>query len=223
MEDTKNFGIFNSFHLKVLAMLIMVIDHVGAILFPQYLVLRVIGRLAFPIFAFLLVVGFHYTRNVWNYMLRLLIFAFATEIIFDLAFRDTMLEFSHQNVFFTLALGIFMLILFERNYGWPVKLASAVICMLIADLICCDYRSAGLILILCIHLAFKRPAWMRALSILAGNAAIAFPIFGIQLYGGLAAIPVALYNGRQGPKMKYFFYIFYPLHLLILYILKKLI
>ncbi|MGL6197713.1 MAG: TraX family protein [Lachnospiraceae bacterium] len=221
MERTWKFCILNSFHIKVLAIVLMVIDHVGAILLPQYRILRIIGRLSFPLFAFLLVVGFHYTRDVWRYFLRLLIFGLLSEVIYDLAFRGTWLEFSQQNIFFTLALGVLMLIVFEKSFGWLAMIMGAVICMLAADLICCDYRSGGLILILFIHLTFGQPAWSRALSVIAGNAVVAFPTFGIQVYGGLAAIPVALYNGKEGPKMKYFFYLFYPLHLLILYLIKR--
>jgi len=223
VKITGKLSILDSFQLKIIAMLLMVTDHIGAILFPEYRLLRVIGRLAFPIFAFLLVVGFHHTRDVWKYLLRLAIFAVVTEVIFDMAFFGKVLDFSHQNVFFTLALGILMLILFEKSFGWPVKLTTAVICMLAADLIRCDYSSGGLILILCIHLAYKRSVWLRALSVVAGNMVIALPALGIQLYGCLAAVPIALYNGREGRKMKYFFYVFYPLHLLILFILKKLI
>lgn len=213
----------NSFQLKIMAMLFMVIDHTGAILFPEVRILRMLGRLSFPIFAFLLVVGFHFTRDVWKYAKRLLVFAVISELIFDFAFKGKLIDLSHQNVFFTLTLGIVMLIIFEQSFGWFSKCMSAVLCMLVADLIQCDYRSGGLILILFIHLAYQKSAKMRGMSVIAGNLAVAFPTMGIQLYGCLSAIPIMLYNGEEGPKMKYFFYIFYPLHLLILILVHHLI
>ena len=97
----------NSFQLKWIAVITMIIDHTGAVLFPDDMVFRYIGRIAFPIFCFLLVEGFFHTRDVRKYMLRLGLFALISEIPYDLAFRDTVLEFEHQNVFFALLLGVF--------------------------------------------------------------------------------------------------------------------
>lgn len=216
-------GILNSFQLKVLAIVLMVIDHIGAILLPQYRILRIIGRLAFPIFCFLLVEGFYHTRNVQKYMIRLFLFALGTEVIYDLAFRQTWLEFTHQNVFFTLALGVVMMLMIEKSSGIVPKAASAIIWMLIADLIRCDYSSGGLVMILIFYLLHNRNSWIKMLGTAAGNLVLSFPYMGIQLYGALAAIPIGLYNGQEGRKMKYFFYVFYPLHLLILLLIKRLL
>ena len=101
----------DSFQLKWIAIITMLIDHVGAIFFPGNLVFRYVGRIAFPIFCFQLVEGFFHTRNIEKYMLRLGIFAIISEIPYDLAFRGNILDFEHQNVFFTLFLGILMLYL----------------------------------------------------------------------------------------------------------------
>lgn len=99
----------NSFQLKCIAVITMIIDHTGAVLFPDNMTLRYIGRIAFPIFCFLLVEGFFHTRDVRKYMLRLGMFAVISEIPYDLAFRDTVIEFEHQNVFFTLFIGVVMM------------------------------------------------------------------------------------------------------------------
>ena len=90
----------NSFQLKCIAVLTMIIDHTGAVLFPGDLVFRYIGRISFPVFCFLLVEGFSHTRDMRKYMLRLGVFAVISEIPYDLAFRDTVLEFGHQKCIF---------------------------------------------------------------------------------------------------------------------------
>ena len=95
----------NSFQLKCIAIVTMLIDHIGAIIFPTQMGFRIIGRFSFPIFCFLLVEGFHHTKDVKKYMIRLGIFALISEIPYDLAFRNVFLEFERQNVFFTLLLG----------------------------------------------------------------------------------------------------------------------
>lgn len=92
--------------LKWIAVLTMVIDHVGAILFPDQIWMRVIGRVAFPIYAYCLAEGFRYTSDYRRYLGRLALFAILSEIPFDLAFYGVPFSFAHQNVFFTLTLGL---------------------------------------------------------------------------------------------------------------------
>ena len=103
--DRKQQGLFNNFTLKMIAIISMLTDHVGCILFPDELIFRAIGRIAFPIFCFLVVEGFFHTRNTWNYLMRLCIFAILSEIPFDLAFFGKVFYLQKQNVFMTLALG----------------------------------------------------------------------------------------------------------------------
>ena len=115
LEDRKvPFGL-SSFALKCIALITMIIDHVGAILYPEARVLRIIGRIAFPIYAFLVAEGFYHTKNVKKYMLRLLLFALVSEIPFDLALTGQILEFGHQNVFFTLFAGLLLMELYSRQ------------------------------------------------------------------------------------------------------------
>ncbi|MBQ2453108.1 MAG: hypothetical protein II497_01520, partial [Lachnospiraceae bacterium] len=92
--------------LKLIAVVSMLIDHTGDVLFPGQLWLRYIGRLAFPIYCFLIVEGFIHTRNVMKYMARLLVFGIVSEIPFDLAFFGEISYPGYQNVFWTLLLGL---------------------------------------------------------------------------------------------------------------------
>lgn len=206
-----------------------------------YYILRGIGRLGFPIFCFLLVEGFLHTRSRWKYLLRLFLFALISEIPFDLAFQETWksmgdpaarfwtrigLEFGDQNVFFTLSLGLLAVILWDlltkgREENCPAwRGLAAIVCALAlgtaAHYMETDYGGMGVALILVMYLQHDRP-WSR--DLLAGGVLAAMIPFGshwIELFGALAFPFFHLYNGKRGRQMKYFFYIFYPAHLLLL-------
>ncbi len=209
----------NNFTLKMIAIVAMAIDHTGAVLFPQYLVLRIIGRLAFPIFAFTLVEGFLHTRDVMKYMMRLGLLALISEIPFDLAFFEVPLEFGHQNVFFTMFLGIVMLYLYLKNVSKWRQFLVVLGMFLLADLLRTDYNSAGLLMIF-FYYQFRTSTPLK----LAGMALVnIFYMGGLQAYACLSAVPIAMYNGERGPKCKWFFYWFYPVHLLVLYFICLLI
>ena len=202
-----------TFQLKCIAIISMAVDHTGAILFPEKIVLRYIGRLAFPIFCFLLVEGFFHTRDIYRYMKRILIFAFISEIPYDLAFRGTVLEFEHQNVFFTLFFGVLLMYVLGRAGEWPEKVMEVLIVMWVTVALHTDYSYKGILLIVLFYLLRNR-RWLRTVAGVAWNF---IWNSSVQGYGALAMIPIAFYSGERGRSMKYFFYVFYPLHLLILY------
>lgn len=202
-----------SFQLKWIAIITMVIDHTGAVLFPENMIFRYIGRIAFPIFCFLLVEGFFHTRDIRKYMLRLGIFALISEIPYDLAFRGVVLEFGHQNVFFTLLIGVALMYALEKSGGWPVKIIEILLAMWFSVSLCTDYSYKGILLITVYYLLRNR----KREKIVIGALWNIIWNNSIQAFGVLASVPIALYNGKKGPGMKYFFYIFYPAHLLILY------
>ena len=202
----------NSFQLKCIAVLTMIIDHTGAVLFPGDLVFRYIGRISFPIFCFLLVEGFSHTRDMRKYMLRLGVFAVISEIPYDLAFRDTVLEFGHQNVFFSLFIGVVMMYALEKNAEWPIKVTEVLLAMWVAVFLRTDYGFKGILLI-SIYYFLRRYRWRKHVAGAVWNL-----LWNqIQRYGVFATVFLVLYNGEKGPSMKYFFYLFYPLHLLVLY------
>ena len=144
---------------------------------------------------------------------RLGVFALISEIPYDLAFRGGPLEYAHQNVFFTLLIGIGMVVLLERNREWPVKAVILLLAMWLAVLIRSDYNFRGVLLIFVFYI-FHESRW---LAVTAGGFWNFLYQGVIQKYGVLSVLPLALYNGERGRKMKYFFYIFYPAHLLLLY------
>lgn len=213
MNQRWNIQCLDSFQLKCIAIVSMALDHTGAVLYPSQIWLRCLGRIAFPIFCFLIVEGFFHTHDVRRYMGRLGVFALISEIPYDLAFRGVPLEYDHQNVFFTLLIGIGMMVLLERNREWPVKAVILLLAMWLAVLIRSDYNFRGVLLIFVFYI-FHESRW---LAVTAGGLWNFLYQGVIQKYGVLSVLPLALYNGERGRKMKYFFYIFYPAHLLLLY------
>lgn len=233
--------------LKLIAIVTMFIDHTGVALVENGIykfqnptlmqqilaategarwsmvdiLLRTVGRLAFPIFCFLLVEGFLHTRDVKKYGARLLAFAFISEVPFDLAVFGKWFYPQYQNVYFTLFLGLCVLEGYRRAGGRPVRQALAVLAgCLAAVVIRCDYDVVGIIMILFFYI-YHDNRFLKALF--GGGLAVAESLscFGAAV---LAFIPIHLYNGRRGERnLKYFFYCFYPAHLLFLYLLRLII
>lgn len=207
--------------LKRIAVLTMVIDHVGAILFPDQIWMRVIGRVAFPVYAYCLAEGFRYTSDYRRYLGRLALFAILSEIPFDLAFYGVPFSFAHQNVFFTLTLGLILLWVLERCREQLLLCAGAfaVLCFL-AQALHMDYGAGGLLMVFAFYLAQQGTSpwigWGIFVFInLFGYAG------GVQWAAILALLPIGLYSGKAGKKKQRFFYWIYPLHLLLLWIIEK--
>jgi len=204
----------NTFTLKMIAIVSMVIDHIGYVLFPEVIILRIIGRLAFPIFTYILTEGFFYTRDVKKYMMRLGIFALVSEVPFDLATTGKVLEFNHQNVFFTLFLGVLMMCLVSKTKNIVIQYGIVAFLILVCRLLHTDYSTTGLLIIFIFYI-FRE----RKIEKLLIVGLIFVALSGrVQLYALFALPLIAMHSGEQGPKMKTFFYLFYPVHLLILYI-----
>lgn len=216
--------------LKIIAMISMLTDHTAAVLekniftgeanFTAYIIMRLwIGRIAFPVFCFLLVEGFQRTGSRMKYAFRLFLFALLSEIPFDLAFYGEMMEAGYQNVFFTLWIGLLMMMGVEKiekecRNRWMALLGKAAVfaaAVVLAELISCDYGAKGVTAIMLLYL-FRRN---KKEQIIAGCAGFIWEITAL-----LAFIPIAFYNGKRGMKLKYVFYVFYPAHLLLLYFLK---
>ena len=202
------------FQLKLLAMLAMTADHIGAVFFPEIPLLRWIGRLAMPVLCFFIGEGLRHTRSPRRYLLRLTGFALLSELPFDLAFYGG-IEWGHQNVYFTLALGLLALWAIQSRgmEGWLLALTAA----LAAELLGCDYGMYGVLLIPLLdrfHCARSEQ--------LAGAALLNLAFFGLQTQTlSLIALPLLwLYNGKRGRDDRRLFYLYYPAHLCVLGILR---
>lgn len=241
----------------------MLIDHSAHILVDPssdwYIPLRSIGRIAFPIFCFLIVEGLEHTSSLSKYAGRLMAFAFISEIPFDLAFRGQVLAFDSQNVYFTLLGGLGCIAFAKRiapqlmralgakesacanRFNQLLAAAPVIVpvCWL-CDFMQTDYGSFGVLLICAMYLARDSRAAVIALLCLltvhhcmritvntvAPEAMVQFsgyllkPRFNPQILACLAGIPIAAYSGKPGRRLpKYAFYAFYPVHLVVLFII----
>ena len=218
----------SSFALHIWAMLLMLCDHLQLTLLPDLPILRCVGRLAFPLFAFMAVEGYLHTRSLKKYLLRLLMLAVISEIPFDLLVSGSVFDPMHQNVIWTIILGLCCIRAFENISADLKKILSAVVIIasLAAAIIASvDYSSAGVLTLLAFY-AFRgntvRCRLMQLLSlafinlVLLGGIEFAFPY---QALAVLSLPIIWLYDGSQGPHngfIKAANYLFYPAHMLIL-------
>ncbi len=242
---------FSAAVLKWIALITMITDHIGASFLKFYFiahgkaqpfktvyeVLRDVGRIAFPIYIFLLIEGYIHTRNVTKYLLRLGIFSLLSEIPFDLAFYDRVFYPDKQNVFLTLFIGLFTVHAMdsiaaqggvESARGGPGKkkhLSTAYFVFADTGLILCaagvayflktDYNAIGVFAICAMYLTRKYPVLSSVLC-----CVILLASSEREVYALAAVIPVTLYNGCRGKQPKYFFYAIYPLHLFLLWLIR---
>lgn len=237
--------------LKMIAVITMLVDHTAATILERfldqmpvwgpvtwenyevweniYMVMRCIGRMAFPIYCFLLVEGFYHTRNKAKYALRLFVFALISEVPFDMAFQKSFFDISYNNVFFTLLVGLLTIWAYDEickraetrrtpvmsmtNVLWVLALTAVPLlgCGM-AFLLRTDYNAIGVLAIFIMYRFYERRQlgfglMVLFLGLLAG---------GVEFFAFFMLIPMKHYNGTRGRQMKYFFYWFYPVHLLIL-------
>lgn len=233
MND-KSIGCLNGNMLKIIACFAMLLDHIGYTFIQNhnsslYLWLScVIGRLAFPIFIFLLAEGLYYTRDRKKYVGRMYLFALVSEIPYNLMMSGKLFDLTRQNVYFTLALGLIMCVFIEKIEENTkdkelimllFECACVAIFAAIAQLLHFDYGAYGII---AIYLCYV----FREFPLVAGiTESVVLASMGS---GELAVIfsPLILmfYNGKRGRlNLKYPFYIFYPAHILILGIIRVLL
>ncbi|MCR5609165.1 MAG: conjugal transfer protein TraX [Lachnospiraceae bacterium] len=286
--------------LKMIAIICMLIDHMGAIFInpnqnaSAYLDSRMIGRLAFPIFCFMIVEGYSHTKNVANYFMRLVCFGLISEIPFDLAFSDRGLtikraafDWGHQNVFFTLAIGLLTIHVInwvcsekfisettnfwgKAGYAFVVIFVTTVLGYL-ADRLGTDYGHRGVWLISMLYVFKKNRYWQAiagAVTVFITTFMKVYDVYiyrickletngfrglvtnisrtlldagsyykktypnwhltsrqsssfmWMQMFALISFIIILFYNGEPGRKKKYFFYVFYPAHLMVLFVLK---
>lgn len=238
--------------LKWIGIITMFIDHVGAVLIfkictwdsvyrPKwvdiYWVFRRIGRLAFPLFAFLIVEGFIHTRNWKKYCGRLALFALLSEIPFNLAFGGQWFTTEKTSVLATFTFGVLLLGIWraltqtaqgteltqETEGLWHNRIFRQILAflvllglLLLADWLNMDYGSVGVAVVF----VFYQLRNHRLLASVLCCGALLF-VSQTEIWALFSIIPILLYNGKRGRQMKYFFYIFYPAHILLLGIIGK--
>jgi hypothetical protein len=229
-----------SFALHILAMLFMVFDHIwGVFATNGFLWMTCIGRLTYPIFAFMIVEGYFRTKNLKKYVLRLLLFAVISEIPFNLVMSSSWFSPLHQNVLWTFLIGILLIFLNEKakkRKKWAralVFIGTVLLGVLLGIVTFVDYGHGGVLIILTFYVFRGRKWWALlgqiaclyyiSVEVISGQF-IPVEIFGkafelvVQSFSVLALIPIWLYKGKQGPynkAIRYLYYGFYPAHLLI--------
>lgn len=227
--------------LHILAMALMLCDHLWATLLPAQEWLTCVGRLAFPMFAFMAVEGYFHTRSFKRYALRMLLFAVLSEVPFDLMYGGTVFYPVHQNVIWTLLLGLLGIRLMEaaraKGKRWLYVLTCAAVVVLgfaLGTLGMVDYYGAGVLTVFVFYFFHGREWWKLLGQILAlywinvrmlGGQVYPMTILGMDVelsqqgLALLALVPIWLYRGRQGYHSRAFQYVcyaFYPVHMLIL-------
>ncbi len=223
----------SSFALRLIALITMLIDHLGAAFFRRALTLRAIGRLSFPLYCFLLAEGYVHTRNAGRYALRLALLALLSEIPFDLLFFGRPFSWLGQNVFFTLLIALIAIYCWAKlakAHLWLAGLCVIALCAL-SMVIRADYALFGVLFPLgfyIFHGDFRKQALCFAVldgCYLVFLSATGMPLYwiGLQTLSLAALIPIALYNGKRGfAKLQWLFYAAYPLHLLLFWLLRLL-
>ena len=225
----------SNFDLKLIAIITMTIDHIGVVFgTPFYNLLRAVGRLSFPIFAFLLTEGYVHTKSFSKYFFRLLVLALFSEVIYDYVFFGSFIYIDANNIFFTLALGLLTLFLLDKSKGLikryfkdkvdlviilPITYLLIVVIMgLMGEFLSFSYGMLGILVISFFYL-FKKNFPLTVLSV-----SLSTLILGdtMQYFSLFSLILICFYNKKLGKKCKLFFYLYYPLHILVLGFIKML-
>ena len=206
----------------------MLFDHIGDSILGKFSFFNLIGRIAFPIFAFQSVQGYIYTKNFKKHMIKLFIFACISQIPFML-FLSTFTKTFALNVFFTFFLGLLTLFIYDKCQSKILGIIFVFIFSIIGELLHVDYGAFGVLLIFAFYFFRDKKILMIISCIVLCFSnyipnIIRYPSLYLHylycvLFTILALAFISFYNKKEGPKLKYFFYIFYPLHLLILYII----
>ena len=231
--NIKKYKCLSGSTLKMIALITMIIDHIGAIIiheFPKarvslfsvgsqrfslYMIFRLIGRVAFPIYCFLLVEGFLHTHSRKKYGINLLVFALISEIPWNLEHTGTLL-YKEQNVFFTLFLGFLGMCFYEKYSQQKVKQVALLLGLFVFSAVFkADYTYKGYCLILAMYALRDK----KLIQAIVGSSIVSW---SFSTFFGF--IPINMYNGKRGfikgKFLKYLFYAAYPIHIMILYIVK---
>lgn len=226
----------SSFLLKIIACFTMLLCHIPFV-YPQYSVpLMYIGKISFPLYAFLISEGYVHTRNFSKYLTRLIVFGVISQIPAYLLFVGKSFNGLYLNIFFTLALGLLGIRIYDKIKSKYISTPLIILLAVIAELLKFDYGAFGVLMIVCFYV-FKRNKLNMVLSqmflmfilYMKKMSYYTFSLFNLQyilfqlLFSVISLAIILTYNGKNGKssgKIKLMFYFFYPVHLIILDLLK---
>ena len=228
----KKEGILSSNQLKVIALIAMTLDHLGVQIFCDVLILRIIGRIAFPVFAYMISEGCRFTKNRRKYLLGIFFVAFLCQMVYFIFLKSL-----YQCIFvtFTLAIIGIYIIDYAKNKRDTKYIALAFcyvfLIYLLAEILpdvlkntdfYIDYGFFGICLPMLIYFANGKNQKVMMLAV--GLILLSLKFGGIQWFSLISVIFISLYNGKRGKmNMKYMFYIYYPLHLMVIYLISIII
>ena len=213
----------SSFVLKMIAIISMFIDHIGYVIFGKFSYFNYIGRLAFPIFAFQISEGYIHTKNLKKYFLRLFLFAIISQIPFMLFHNLISTGFS-LNIFFTLLLGLSCIFIYDKLKYKSLGIIISTLIGLLAEYLHCDYGFYGVSIILIFYIFKNNFVNASLFFIMATLIKYLIPYIKNGSYNAylfaytiIPVVFITLYNGKKGKNTKYLLYLFYPIHLLLIY------
>ncbi len=225
-------GFFSGNQLKIFALIVMTFDHVGAHILDNYIPFRIIGRLSFPIFAYMIAEGCHYTKHKLKYLLTIFSLGTVCQVFYTLHFGKW-----NMNIFMTFTLSILIIYALDfakesRDYlVWCVPMVMVVFALFVTSVLPdvyqgtsfhIDYGFFGVMLPVMVSLSDKK--LFKILLFTIGLCFLCIDLEPIQWWSILTVIPISLYTGKRGKlKIKYLFYVYYPAHLLVIYGISELI
>jgi len=222
--------ILNSNSLKIVAIVAMLLDHIamGFLVFSSvfYFVFRFIGRVCAPIMFYSLAKGYYFTKDKFKYGMRLFVFALISQIPYSLFVSDMVFDYKNYNVIFTLFFGFLSLVIFDKVKDKLIKYSLIVLCLVLSYF--CDYRIIGVIFVLLFYILINNNYKYLGYAILSFlylvvNVFIYRNVLSFMIGLGLFMVIPLIYldNGSRGKyNLKYLFYVFYPLHMLVLFVFK---
>ena len=226
---------FHALHLRVFALLFMLLDHMWITVIPGNDWMNCVGRLAFPIFAFQAAEGYVHTSDFRRYIRRLLVFALISEIPLNLMGYGSVWYPFHQNVSVTMLLGLLALHAWERADGTKGRVLAGLAVALLAmaaEITCVDYGSRGVLTVVAFGV-LRNMKWAQLLAMVLLHIVTVegrmLPLgqleVPVQGFAVLSLVLIWLYNGEKGPRnrlVQYGYYWFYPAHMLVLHLVRNL-
>lgn len=221
-----------SFIIKIIACITMILDHIKyAIPVTNNYLTQYLGRISFPLFAFLVTEGYIHTSDLKKYYKRLIIFACISQIPFML-FRTLVGKWQMLNIMFTLLLGLTAILIYDKGKNKILSCVAVILIIFLGKILNVDYGWWGVAIIFIIYL-FRDKKIILTISYIVLSTVYYYLMFGNGLfkiksmcYLIFTIVPIIfilMYNRKQGKKIKYFFYAFYPVHMIILYFISFLI